>query len=191
MSDSSLHLTARIGFDDFLLDVSEQIPMAGVTALFGPSASGKTSLLNLIAGFSRPETGQISFSNETWYAHAPRHWTPPHMRGVGSVFQDGQLFDHLTVGGNLDYAQKRADDTAPGHSRSDIVSAMELARLLERRPQTLSGGEKQRVAIARTLLTRPRLLLLDEPLSALDTARKSELLPFLETLKTDFLPNQI
>jgi len=186
MSGSSLQLTARVAFDGFHLEVAEQIPLAGVTALFGPSGSGKTSVLSLIAGFLRPQAGTISFNRESWYAHDPKHWTPPHLRGVGSVFQDAQLFDHLNVGGNLDYSQKRADDTAPGYARSDIVSAMELAPLLDRRPQTLSGGEKQRVAIARTLLTRPRLLLLDEPLSALDTARKSELLPFLETLKTDF-----
>lgn len=186
MSDSNLALIAKVTLDDFVLDVAEQIPLVGVTALFGPSGSGKTSLLNLIAGFLRPETGSISFRDETWSAAAPRCWTPPHKRGVGSVFQDAQLFDHLTVRGNLDYAETRADDTALGHARSDIVAAMELALLLDRRPQTLSGGEKQRVAIARTLLTRPRLLLLDEPLSALDTARKGELLPFLETLKTDF-----
>lgn len=186
MSGSELNLQARAEWDGFTLDLDERLPLDGVTAVFGPSGSGKTSLLNLIAGFSRPSAGKISFADETWFQASPFKWVPPHRRGVGTVFQDAPLFPHLSVRGNLDYADKRADETALGYAYSEIVDAMDLLPLMERHPSTLSGGEKQRVAIARTLLTRPKILLLDEPLSALDTARKSDLLPFLETLKTHF-----
>ena len=186
MSGSRLSISISHAFDGFELDVSQTILLDGVTALFGPSGSGKTSVLNAIAGFLRPAAGQIRFGSTQWFSDAENSWTPPHRRNVGTVFQDAQLFPHLNVRENLDYADRRADSKKNGHSYAQIVSAMALEPLLERRPQTLSGGEKQRVAIARTLLTRPDLLLLDEPLSALDNAKKGELLPFLETLKTDF-----
>lgn len=186
MSGSELILSATLRLDSFALDLDERIPLDGVTALFGPSGSGKTSLLNVVAGFLRPHAGRVAFAEQTWFNAAPPIWTPPHRRGVGVVFQDAQLFPHLTVQGNLNYALKRAPADAPGHAYDDILSAMELKPLLDRDVHALSGGERQRVAIARTLLSRPRLLLLDEPLSALDNARKGELLPFLETLKSDF-----
>ena len=186
MSDSSLSIAISHAFDGFELAFDQDIPMDGVTALFGPSGSGKTSVLNAIAGFLRPRSGEIRFGDTRWFSETQKVWVPPHQRSVGTVFQDAQLFPHLNVRGNLDYADRRADNEKPGHTYTQIVSAMELEALLERRPQSLSGGEKQRVAIARTLLTRPDLLLLDEPLSALDNARKGELLPFLETLKSDF-----
>jgi molybdate transport system ATP-binding protein len=186
MSGSELILSATLRLDSFALDLDERIPLNGVTAVFGPSGSGKTSLLNVVAGFLRPHAGQISFADTPWFNASNWTWMPPHMRGVGVVFQDAQLFPHLSVQGNLDYARTRAPKDAPGHAYEDILSAMELGALLSRNVQSLSGGERQRVAIARTLLSRPRLLLLDEPLSALDNARKGELLPFLETLKSDF-----
>ena len=186
MSDSSLSLRISHAFGGFDLNVNQDIPLDGVTALFGPSGSGKTSILNAIAGFLRPASGHIRFGSTSWFNDAEKTWTPPHRRGVGSVFQDAQLFPHLNVRQNLDYAHRRALTDKPAHSYAKIVSAMQLDSLLERHPQTLSGGEKQRVAIARTLLTRPDLLLLDEPLSALDNARKGELLPFLEALKSEF-----
>lgn len=186
MSGSDLKIQAEIALGDFSLVVDERVPLEGVTAVFGPSGSGKTSLLNLVAGFLRPDQGEITFAGETWTRTQPKAWVPPHRRPVGTVFQDAQLFPHLSARGNLDYAERRADAASPGHPRAKIEAAMALGPLLERAVQTLSGGEKQRVAIARTLLTRPRLLLLDEPLSALDTARKADLLPFLETLKTEF-----
>ena len=186
MSGSNLTLAAEIALNDFTLALDTQVPLEGVTAVFGPSGSGKTSLLNLVAGFLRPDRGEIIFGETAWARAQPKTWTPPHRRAVGTVFQDAQLFPHLSVRGNLDYADKRADADAPGYPRAKIFDAMALDPLLDREVQTLSGGERQRVAIARTLLTRPRLLLLDEPLSALDGARKAELIPFLETLKTDF-----
>lgn len=186
MSVSELDFILEAKFSDFALNAAASVPLSGVTAVFGPSGSGKTSLLHAIAGFIRPEAGRIAFGDDIWFNTSPRAWTPAHKRGVGVVFQDAQLFPHLSVRGNLDYASKRADLSAPGHPQVDIIAAMDLNALLDRDPQTLSGGERQRVAIARTLLTRPRLLLLDEPLAALDTARKGDLLPFLETLKTQF-----
>lgn len=186
MSDSELLLSATAEIDAFTLDLDERIPLSGVTAVFGPSGSGKTSLLNAVAGFLRPKTGEIRFGDTPWFSATDRSWVPPHKRPVGMVFQDAQLFPHLSVRGNLDYADKRSSASDPGYPHVQIVSAMELDALMDRDVSTLSGGEKQRVAIARTLLTRPRLLLLDEPLSALDGARKGELLPFLETLKTEF-----
>lgn len=186
MSASELSITARTGFGDFELDLDVALPLQGVTAIFGPSGSGKTTLLNVIAGNIRPRAGRVAFGDEIWQQSQPREWVPPHRRGVGLVFQDGQLFPHLSVRGNLDFAEARAPKSSTGHASADIISAMDLGDLLDRGPQTLSGGEKQRVAIARSLLTRPKLLLLDEPLSALDSARKTELLPFLETLKSLF-----
>lgn len=186
MSDSSLIISISHSFDEFDLNVNETVPLEGVTALFGPSGSGKTSVLNAIAGFARPTSGDIRFGSTCWFSDTKKVWIPPHRRSVGTVFQDAQLFPHLTVRGNLDYADRRAGSEKTGYRYTQIVSAMALEPLLDRHPHTLSGGEKQRVAIARTLLTRPSLLLLDEPLSALDNARKGELLPFLETLKSEF-----
>lgn len=186
MSGSELSISAELGLDDFALALDTRVPLEGVTAIFGPSGSGKTSLLNLVAGFLRPDSGEIIFGDQVWARAQPKAWVPPHQRPVGTVFQDAQLFPHLSVRGNLDYADKRADAAAPFYPRDKIIEAMAVGPLLDRDVQTLSGGERQRVAIARTLLTRPRLLLLDEPLSALDGARKAELLPFLETLKSTF-----
>ena len=186
MFGSELILSATLQLESFTLDLDERIPLDGVTAVFGPSGSGKTSLLNVVAGFLRPHAGRIAFTEETWFSATGRIWTPPHLRGCGIVFQDAQLFPHLSVQGNLDFARKRAPAEAAGHTLDEVLTAMELTPLLNRDVQSLSGGERQRVAIARTLLSRPRLLLLDEPLSALDNTRKGELLPFLETLKSEF-----
>jgi molybdate transport system ATP-binding protein len=186
MSASNLRLRFSATRGTFSLSVDETLPLDGVTAVFGPSGSGKTTLLNAIAGFLRPDAGEISCAGTDWFQSAPKTWVPTHQRGVGTVFQDAQLFPHLSVRGNLDYAHKRADAASSGYNYEHVISAMALEPLLDRDSATLSGGEKQRVAIARTLLTRPRLLLLDEPLSGLDSARKAELLPFLETLKTEF-----
>ena len=186
MSGSDLKIRAHLELDEFTLDLDQRLPLDGVTAVFGPSGSGKTSLLNLIAGFQRSQTGHITFGDRDWVNTSERVWLPAHMRGVGYVFQDAQLFSHLTVQGNLSYALQRAPTDSAGHTESKIVDAMDIRGLLSRHVQSLSGGERQRVAIARTLLTRPQILLLDEPLSALDYARKGDLLPFLETLKSEF-----
>lgn len=181
-------LTLDIGLDfgAFELDArDETIPLRGVTALFGPSGSGKTTVLRVVAGLERGARGRVSFGDAVWQDDTRRLFVPPHRRAVGYVFQDARLFDHLSVEGNLDYARRRgggADETLA----SEVVGALDLEPLLKRRPGALSGGERQRVAIGRALLTRPALLLMDEPLSALDLRRRAEIIPYIEALPRRF-----
>lgn len=174
----------RVAFPDFALEVSHVFPGHGITALFGPSGCGKSTLLRIIAGFERGASGHVAFGDEVWLGH--RSFLAPHRRGVGYVFQDARLFSHLTVRGNLDYAHKRSADHPARYRFDDVVEVLDLAPLLGRRVPQLSGGEKQRVAIGRTLLARPRLLLMDEPLAALDTRRKGEILPYIRRLPNAF-----
>lgn len=161
-------------FPGFDLDVGFEAP-PGVTVLFGPSGSGKTSVMRAVAGLFRPDRGQISLGGE------PLHNRPPHQRRVGFIFQDARLFPHLTVRQNLTYGTRFAP-AGDGPSEAHIIQMLGLAHLLDRRPANLSGGETQRVAIGRALLSRPRLILADEPLASLDEARKSEILPYFERL---------
>lgn len=178
-----LHLDLSAHYDGFTLAAQADLDLQGVTALFGPSGSGKTSVLSALAGF-RPGSGNIRVDQTTW--QDARTQLAAHKRPVGMVFQDGRLFDHLSVAGNLDFAAKRADRDGPDIQRDAIIEWLGLADLLSRRPATLSGGERQRVAIARALLTRPRLLLMDEPLAALDRARKAAILPIIAGLPERF-----
>ncbi|MBK9349732.1 MAG: molybdenum ABC transporter ATP-binding protein [Sulfuritalea sp.] len=169
----------------FALDVDLDLPGRGVTALFGQSGCGKTTLLRCIAGLERG-TGWLKVNGETW--QDAERFVPTHQRALGYVFQDARLFAHLDVRRNLDYGAKRAfrRTTSADSSRRDaIVDLLGLGPLLDRLPSRLSGGEQQRVAIARALLTEPRLLLMDEPLAALDHARKQEFLPWLERLREE------
>ena len=176
----------RLARPGFVLDVDLQLPGRGVTALFGPSGCGKTTCLRAIAGLERAQPGHVAVAGEIWQDDARKIWQAPHRRGLGYVFQEASLFDHLSVRGNIDYGLRR---TPPARRQVAMVNAMEQAvellgigHLLGRMPAALSGGERQRVAIARALATSPRLLLMDEPLAALDTQRKAEVLPYLETL---------
>lgn len=156
----------------------------GLTALFGRSGAGKTTLVNLIAGLIRPQQGRISINDRMLVDTASGIFVPPHQRRIGYVFQEGRLFPHLTVRQNLLYGRwfnSREDSI----TLEQIVDLLGIAPLLPRRPGNLSGGEKQRVAIGRALLSRPDLLLMDEPLAALDAARKDEILPYLERLRDD------
>ena len=178
--DLSLDLTLRFG--DFILKLDETIGLRGVTAIFGPSGCGKSTLLRVIAGLERGAVGRVALGPEVWQDAAT--FVPPERRGLALVFQDARLFAHLTVAGNLNFAAKRAGQS-PGFSAAEVTRVLDLAPLMQRRPAQLSGGEKQRVAIGRALLSRPRLLMLDEPLSALDAARKAEILPYLERLRDE------
>jgi len=157
-----------------------------LTALFGPSGSGKTSLVNIIAGLSRPASGQVVVEGETLLDTATGIIVPKHRRRIGYVFQEARLFPHLTVRQNLLFGRWFAPaDDAADVTLEQVVDLLGIAHLLPRRPGTLSGGEKQRVAIGRALLARPRLLLMDEPLAALDDARKGEILPYIERLRDE------
>ena len=155
----------------------------GLTALFGRSGAGKTSVVNAIAGLIRPERGRIVVDGSVLIDTERGIRAPAHRRRVGYVFQEGRLFPHLTVRQNLLFGRWFARDSAPASRLEDVVDLLGIAPLLDRRPGRLSGGEKQRVAIGRALLASPRLLLMDEPLAALDAGRKDEILPYLERLR--------
>lgn len=155
---------------------------AGITALFGPSGSGKTTLLRMIAGLHKPASGSIRDGKQVYFDSSRKMNMPPHLRRVGYVFQDSRLFPHMSVERNLTYAAPAR--TPDGRRRfSSIVDLMGIGSLLDRFPATLSGGEKQRVAIGRALLSQPSLLLLDEPLASLDIQRRREILPYIESLR--------
>ena len=180
----ALLVRLRLAHTNFNLDVDLKLPGAGVTALFGPSGAGKTSLLRCIAGLERDSIGELSFRGECW--QSSRQFRPPHQRPIGYVFQEANLFTHLNAIDNLKYAVNRAPRfEEPLISFDQAVQLLGISHLLQQRPDQLSGGERQRVAIARSLLIQPRLLLMDEPLASLDLARKLEILPYLEALKNE------
>ncbi len=171
----------------FSLDLDVSFPAAGITAIFGESGSGKTTFLRCIAGLEKSSAGQLSVDGEVWQSSDV--FIPTHKRPLGYVFQESSLFAHLTAQGNLNYAIKRSGvvadaDTDKLYDR--VLEIMGIKPLLQRYPHQLSGGERQRVAIARALLIQPRLLLMDEPLASLDAARKQEILPYLERLRSEF-----
>ena len=169
----------------FQLDAAFCAPPRGVTVLFGPSGCGKTSVLRCLAGLERAPKGWLRVNGAWWQNEEQDHFLPTYRRPIGYVFQEPSLFPHLSVRANLEYGQRRV----PGSNRrvafDRAVTLLGVAPLLDRRPVRLSGGERQRVAIARALLTSPKLLLMDEPLSALDTRSKDDILPYLERLHTD------
>ncbi|WP_299688169.1 molybdenum ABC transporter ATP-binding protein [uncultured Tateyamaria sp.] len=175
----SLRVALRHAFDGFGLDVAFTAG-PGVTALFGRSGAGKTTVVNAVAGLLRPDHADIALG-QTLFDSGTTH-LPPNKRRIGYVFQDARLFPHLSVAENLDYAARFG---ARAKNRDQIVALLGLGDLLGRRPATLSGGQKQRVALGRALLSAPQLLLMDEPLAALDAPRKAEILPYLERLKAE------
>ncbi|MGQ2980980.1 MAG: molybdenum ABC transporter ATP-binding protein [Polaromonas sp.] len=166
----------------FLLDLEVKLPGRGVTAIFGVSGSGKTTLLRCIAGLERAGNGRLVVDGELWQDTASGVFLPVHRRPLGFVFQEASLLAHLDVRRNLDYGRSRVPAAQRRVSLEQAVELLGITPLMERRPETLSGGERQRVAIARALATSPRLLLMDEPLAALDLQRKAEVLPYLERL---------
>jgi molybdate transport system ATP-binding protein len=156
-----------------------------VTGLFGASGAGKTSLVSMIAGLVTPDRGVIAINGDVLYDDTAGVNVPPHRRRIGYVFQDARLFPHLSVAQNLDYGRRMnrlAHDAVQEHRINDLL---DIGHLLDRRPGGLSGGERQRVALGRALLSRPRLLLLDEPLGALDEERKAEILPYLMRMRDE------
>lgn len=166
----------------FTLDFDQILPSQGVTALFGPSGCGKTTVLRCMAGLQRAQ-GVLRVQGEIWQDHA--HFLPTHKRRLGYVFQEANLFAHLNVRRNLDYGCARVPASQRRIEPDQVIELLGIAPLLARMPDKLSGGERQRVAIARALMTSPRLLLMDEPLAALDLARKQEFLPWLERLRRE------
>ena len=176
-------LRHRFGRDGFALDVAFDAPESGVTALFGPSGCGKSTILAAVAGLLQPQEGRVTIGGDVVLDTARGIALPPERRRCAVVFQDARLFPHLSVETNLRYGLRRAPRDADGPSFDDVVALLGIEPLLARRPAGLSGGERQRVALGRALLARPRLLLMDEPLAALDAARRAEVLPFLARLR--------
>jgi molybdate transport system ATP-binding protein len=172
----TLDIRLRHEFPGFRLEIDMILP-GGLTCLFGRSGSGKTSIINAVAGLLRPDAARIVLDGSVL------NDLPPHRREIGYVFQDARLFPHLTVRDNLTYGARVQRRKVEGLDR--IVELLGIGGLLARRPGTLSGGERQRVAIGRALLAQPRLLLMDEPLAALDEARKAEILPYIEALRDE------
>ncbi|WP_242137729.1 MULTISPECIES: molybdenum ABC transporter ATP-binding protein [unclassified Sphingomonas] len=179
----SVAIKRRLG--EFTLDVAFEGAANGVTALFGPSGAGKSATLAAIAGSGMIEAGRIVLGDRVLFDHGSRVNVPPRARRIGWVFQDARLFPHLRVDANLRYGLKRA----PGPHRigfDQVVATLDIGHLLRRGVRDLSGGERQRIALGRALLSQPELLLLDEPLAALDGARKDEILAYIARLKADF-----
>jgi molybdate transport system ATP-binding protein len=180
----TLSVALRHAFPGFALDVRFDAP-AGLTVLSGASGSGKSTVVNAVAGLLRPDSGRIAVDDLLLSDSAAGHFLPPHRRRIGYVFQEGRLFPHLTVQQNLTFGQWFAPRSVPRESLDRVVDMLGIGPLLQRRPAALSGGEKQRVAIGRALLCAPRLILADEPLAALDDARKAEILPYFERLRDE------
>ncbi|MFN3831937.1 MAG: molybdenum ABC transporter ATP-binding protein [Allorhizobium sp.] len=178
-----LDLSIRHTQGDFTLHADLTLG-EGLTALFGASGSGKTTLINIIAGLIRPKEGRITFNGETWSDAST--FLPPHRRRIGYVFQEGRLFPHLTVLQNLRYGERLLPRSERREDLTRIATLLGITDLLARRPSHLSGGEKQRVALGRALMASPKLLLMDEPLSALDTALKAQILPYIERIRDEF-----
>lgn len=182
-----LDINLRMQFDGFDLDAAFTAG-PGITALFGPSGAGKTTIGKTLGGLLAPTEGRINIDGRPVFDSKKNLSIPAYKREIGFVFQEHRLFPHYTVRGNLKYGPRRQRDGQPSLKFDEIVSLLGLKNLLDRRPNALSGGEKQRVALGRALLSNPRILIMDEPLSSLDDARKHEILQLLETLKRELNP---
>jgi molybdate transport system ATP-binding protein len=176
-----MKLSLKHSFGDFSLDFSLDAGK-GITALFGKSGAGKSTIVNAVAGLLRPDEGYLEVDGETLMDTVHGIHVPPHQRRFGTVFQDARLFPHLSVAQNLDFGTRYAPRGA-NIPRGDVIELLGIGPLLSRAPTLLSGGEKQRVALGRALLSGPRMLLMDEPLASLDSSRKHEILPYLEHLR--------
>jgi molybdate transport system ATP-binding protein len=181
-----LHVAVTRSQGAFTVDASFTTNGTGITALFGRSGAGKTSVINMIAGLLQPNEGTIRINGTTYFDSRAGVDLPPNKRRFGYIFQDGRLFPHLSVKSNLSYGMKLVSPSDRYVKFEPVVELLGIEHLLNRRPAKLSGGEKQRVAIGRALLTSPRLLLMDEPLASLDEERKAEVLPFIARLPMEF-----
>jgi molybdate transport system ATP-binding protein len=181
-----LKIQVKKALGDFFVDVDFSTGLVGITALFGISGAGKTSVINMVAGLIDPDEGLIEVNGTTLFDSKQSIYVPPEKRRCGYVFQDGRLFPHLSVKSNLVYGMNLAPRSQRYAIYDQVVDLLDIGRLLARRPGKLSGGEKQRVAIGRALLTSPSILLMDEPLASLDMARKNEVLPFIARLTREF-----
>ena len=168
------------------IDVAFQSNESGITALFGPSGAGKSSIINMVAGLQRPDSGSVFIRGRCLFDSVRGVNLPPEKRNVGYVFQEGLLFPHLSVKANLLYGRRRNQSGDNKVDFDQVVSLLGIQHLFSRKPKTLSGGEKQRVAFGRAVLSNPDILLMDEPLASLDDARKDEMLPFIKSLNTHF-----
>jgi molybdate transport system ATP-binding protein len=175
----------KLNYGNFSLDVDLHLPSSGITVLFGHSGSGKTTLLRCIAGLQHSPQGLLTINGTTWQDSDNKLFLPTHKRSLGYVFQEANLFAHLTVLDNLCYGLKRIAQTANTEKFNQVIELLGITHLLERMPERLSGGERQRVAIARALVLNPDILLMDEPLASLDSKRKQEILPFLTRLHNE------
>lgn len=184
MTQRDIKVQVQLKRRSFELTVDCALPGSGVTAIYGESGSGKTTLLRCIAGLEKSNVAQIKFGEETW--QNDQYVVPVFKRPIGYVFQEASLFDHLTAQQNIEFAIKRANKTETFFDKDKVIDVLGIAQVLNQFPSELSGGERQRVAIARALLIQPKLLLMDEPLSSLDSTRKKEILPYLEKLKQEF-----
>jgi molybdate transport system ATP-binding protein len=180
----SFDVNVELRRGDFALKIAFQAA-TGLTALFGPSGAGKTSVLNMIAGVLKPARGRIVVGGQVLFDSADHINMKPEYRKVGYIFQDARLFPHLSVRGNLLYGYKLTGEAGRYAAPDHIIDVLGIAALMDRQPVSLSGGEQQRVAIGRAILTSPRLLLMDEPLASLDDARKQEILPYIERLRDE------
>lgn len=174
-----IEIAAKLNRKRFTLDVNFTLTER-VTALFGPSGAGKSTLLNMVAGIVRPDNGRIAIDGVALFDAQQKIHIPIHLRHIGMVFQDHRLFPHLSVEKNLRYGAKRFDAPTQQKSLDEIVKLLELGALLTQKPYQLSGGEKQRIALGRALMSQPRLLMLDEPLASLDKRLKNQILPYLK-----------
>ncbi len=181
----NVEVAFRHDYAKFRLDIAFCAQGHGVTALFGPSGAGKTTILNAVAGLLRPDEGRISIDGRVVFDRAAGIWLPPGQRRIGYVFQDGRLFPHMSVVANLRFGWRRAPKRVPESEVARVIEMLRLTALLDRKPANLSGGEKGRVALGRALLANPDVLLLDEPLAALDAERRNEIIPYLERLRDE------
>jgi len=185
MTEQSIQIQLRLPRAEFELHTNLQLPPSGITVIYGPSGSGKTSLLRCVAGLERAHDSRVQVAGLVWQDDAAKVFLPTHQRALGYVFQEASLFEHLTVQGNLEYGLQRTRTAQAAQTLKSAVELLGIGQLLARRPAQLSGGERQRVAIARALATEPKLLLLDEPMAALDPARRQDILPWLEKLRDE------